>query len=131
LAAAGGDQGGGQHPHVVDAGVLVVVEQRVPARLGRPPVLGDEGQHQPVPVAEVVLHGAGVALPGRPVDLAQQHAVDAVGGEEPLGRGHDRLARGAVGARGHVPSTSPVASAAVTSPVRQLLAGPSHPCERL
>ena len=67
---------------------LVLVEQRVPARLGVGAVLVDDRAHEPVAVAEVVLERAGVALPGGAVDLAERDPVDAAARES---RSADRM----------------------------------------
>jgi hypothetical protein len=99
LAAAGATRAAAR-AHVVDARRLVLVEQGVAAGLGVAPVLVEHGQHQPLAVAEVVLHRAGVVLPGQPVDLAQRHAVDAPDGEELLGGADDQVAGVTLGARG-------------------------------
>ena len=51
------------------------------------------GDDQPVAIAEVVLRRGVVALAGGLADVAQRDAGDAVLGEQPLGRRHDRCSR--------------------------------------
>src|SRR5690606_34043964 len=71
---------------VVGLGVLVAVEQCVPPGVAVAPVLADDRRHQALPVAEVVLDGPGVRLAGVAGHLPQRRTVDAVLGEEVLGR---------------------------------------------
>jgi hypothetical protein len=52
-------------------------------------VFVDDGAHHPSPIAEVVLDSHRVLGSGLSGDFAQADAVDAVGGEELLGRGDD------------------------------------------
>ena len=73
---------------------LVGVEHGVAPGLDLAAVLHHHGPQQPVAVAEVVLERRGVAGARGPVDLPQADAVDAVDGEQLLGRADEPLGRG-------------------------------------
>jgi hypothetical protein len=79
----------------------------VAARLGVTPVLVDQRPDQPVPVAEVILDRAGVALTRGSVDLPQGHAVDAVRGEELFRRSDDLVPGVVLDARAHRGAVDP------------------------
>ena len=75
---------------VLDAVRLVLVEQRVAARVDLPAMLVEDRAQQALTIAEVVLQRRRVALTGLTVDLPQRHAVDATVGEELLGGADER-----------------------------------------
>jgi hypothetical protein len=57
-------------------------DQPAPARLNRVQVAPEDGQHQAVLAAEVVVEGRLVAGPDRVVELPRGDAADAAAGEE-------------------------------------------------
>ena len=88
-------EGAGEGAHVGGAVGVVGVEHGVAPGLDLAAVLDEHGAQQAVAVAEVVLQRRGVLRPRGPVDLAEADPVDAVRGEQVLGRADQALGGGA------------------------------------